>query len=1244
MTMRKGMWGLACVLAILAMLSSPLRAQSFYGSIVGTVTDTTGAIVPGATVTITNISTNEKHTAQSSAAGEFSFVSLVPAPYSVQVEKTSFKRFLRPQVVVQINQTVRVDAALTVGATSETVEVTTETPQLTTDSATQGAVIEGKTINEMPLNGRDTFNLIALAPGVVPAQATQGTAELNSGGTTHTSIWGGYSLSGGLVGFNAMYLDGMPLNELGASGQGGVIFIPSQDAVQEFSVSTNASTSEFGRFSGGVVNMTTKSGSNSYHATAYEYVRNRDFNANDWFNKRNEIQGGQANKPPQWTQNQYGVQASAPIIKNKIFAMFSWESFVAREGSINGPFATVTPDMVAGRVDYGNGGSALTNAQNAIAFISGYNAACNPTLTTNVASGGYGVQLNGGTMTTASGCFDQATLTALTEYPAPGSPGIVTPSHGNNFQIAESVGSNRSSWIGRIDYNISSKQRLFGDIVRDNLADEPGQWLPGGKMASGQPWNIGGGTMYNQVWAGVLGDTYTINPTTIADLRFSVSRTYLGQTPPLLGSSSLASLFGTGIQSLAKQETTFNIPFVIFGTFGGAGHNSVPDCPTGVSICAPTGFNNAANASWNFDEGSALIFSLTKIHGAHNLKMGGEIRYMDNEGLNVSNSGSTETYANDAFTKNYWGNFLLDLPELGSIGTARAVASYNWYSGYYINDTWQATRKLTVNAGLRWELPGNITEKHGNAIVLEPGLADTTDYAGYSVPGEIALVNSSANAGKGDEPARLNEFAPNFGIAYRATDRDVIRAGYGYSIAPIDISTGVFPSSVSMNTNQTSWNYQNNGNTAHYTLANPFPASGFPNGINQPLTRTQVTALGQTYYYGANNGASAPVASNSVPVTQQWNLTISHQFPGDLLVEAGYAGAKSNGLPLQAPTSSGPGGGGGGGYNMNELSSAYWSDPTITQTVGTAATTTLTAGQIAQCKAVLGTHTSYGQCAKPYWGYGTYVDTYAPYGWQTYNSLPVRVQKRFHGGGLVNVSYTWSKVLSNAGGGTGGSGGTAPFIQDWDNLRAEKSVTTYNIPRRLVVSYSYNLPIGKGQRFLNTGNDVASRIVSGWTVSGITTFQDGFPQQITTNFNNVVPQLFGGFYRPNYTAGCPRLASGSVKSNVMAGNSVFNVNCWSNPPVNSAGNITSTGNEPRVDQTLTSQGPNNWDMTLQKRTQITEKVNLEFRWEAFNVFNHERFGLPSMTWAPGNSQFGTIGSTGYGANPRLQQLSLRLSF
>ena len=271
----------AAILAVVTLGVSPLHAQSSYGSIVGTVTDASGAVVPGATVTVTNVGTSEKRTQKADAAGNFRFVNLTPANYKIQVEMTNYKRTVRDAIPVQIDQAVRVDVALQVGSATEIVEVTTQAPLIETDSGTLGSQVEGKTVEEMPLNGRNTMNLIALVPGVVPQGSASGSTSMNQGDHSNNSGWGNYQIGGSIAGQGVIFVDGAPNNGLGGNVVG---FVPSQEAIQEFKVATSATSAEFGRFGGGVVEMATKSGNNKFHGTAYEYLRNSVLNANIYDN------------------------------------------------------------------------------------------------------------------------------------------------------------------------------------------------------------------------------------------------------------------------------------------------------------------------------------------------------------------------------------------------------------------------------------------------------------------------------------------------------------------------------------------------------------------------------------------------------------------------------------------------------------------------------------------------------------------------------------------------------------------------------------------------------------------------------------------------------------------------------------------------------------------------------------------------------------------------------------------------
>src|ERR1700676_931154 len=326
------LWSLLLSIGVLASTSLSLFGQTTYGSIAGAVTDTSGAAVTDANVTLTNLGTQEKRTQSTGSDGLFTFVNLFPGQYRIDVEKQGFKHFVRPEVTVEVQQNTRVDAAMQVGEVSQVVEVTSETPLLQTESSSLGQVVEQRKADEFPLNGRNIFNLIIISPAAV-AQGGSGGSPVGQ----NPFSWGNYQIGGSFANQGAEYLDGQPLN-IGYINL--PIIIPTQDSVGEFKVQYSNLGAEWGKFSGGVTNLSTKSGTNSWHGSAYEYFRNKVLNANEYFNKQTELASGAKNVAPPWTQNQYGFQVGGPVIKDKTFFYVSWEQYRQRTGS---PFTTTVP-------------------------------------------------------------------------------------------------------------------------------------------------------------------------------------------------------------------------------------------------------------------------------------------------------------------------------------------------------------------------------------------------------------------------------------------------------------------------------------------------------------------------------------------------------------------------------------------------------------------------------------------------------------------------------------------------------------------------------------------------------------------------------------------------------------------------------------------------------------------------------------------------------------------------------------
>src|SRR5258707_1354918 len=448
---------LALCLFVAGVFNGRLAAQTTYGSIAGTVTDASGAAIADAQVTLTNLATTEKRVAQSGADGLYDFVNLLPGRYSIVAEKTGFKRITRPEVIVEVGQSVRIDITLQVGDVNQTIEGTAETPLLQAETSSIGQVVEQRKATELPLNGRNVFNLITLAPAVIPQGSSGGTpVGVNPFG------WGNYQVNGSFGNESAEYLDGQPLN-IGYINL--PVLIPTQDSIQEFKVQTSNLGPEWGKFSGGVTNLSTKTGTSSIHGEAHEYLRNKIFNANDFF--LNAV--GRA-RPP-WVQNQFGANASGPLNfsrlggRNKTFWFLSGEGFRLRTRE---RYTATVPD-------------AQERAGNCAEICkSGFTGGvCNDR---GVGADGKPVVIDqiydpcGGTVNARGTC--QGSTTTLTPFannmlpsdringtsvrlldlwPSPTNPLATT----NNFTTAAATGGDHNQVVTRIDHNITNKQRLF---------------------------------------------------------------------------------------------------------------------------------------------------------------------------------------------------------------------------------------------------------------------------------------------------------------------------------------------------------------------------------------------------------------------------------------------------------------------------------------------------------------------------------------------------------------------------------------------------------------------------------------------------------------------------------------------------------------------------------------------------------------------------------------------------------------
>ena len=1185
-----------CLLGVLAALISGvpcLNAQTTFGSVVGNVNDPSGAAISSTEVTLTNLGTSEKKSETTNAEGLYQFVNVAPGQYSVEVAKPGFKRVLRTPVEVQTGTTSKIDLALEVGAVSQTVEVTAQTPLLAPESSSLGQVIDERKTVELPLNGRNPLNLVALVPSVVP----QGGSMSNPNGQ-NPFAWGNYQIGGGMANQSMVWLDGSPVN---GSYINITALIPTQDSLQEFKVATNNLSPEYGRFAGGVVNFTTKSGSNELHGTAYEFLRNKVLDANTFFNNLNGTPRGA------FTQNQYGFNLGGPVIipkiyngKNKTFFFANYEGFRLRQGA---SYTETVPTLQERSGDL----SALATSQKVNVYdpltTCGTGAPGTPACTGTQAKGDR-AQFPGNMI--PSNRINPTSLKLLSLYPQPNAPGLANGV--NNWVSNSSQGGNQNQTVVHLDQNVSDKQHItarytyWGNL---NLPNDP----------------FGNGVCQDRCTElfntnnFVLGDTYSFSPTTIMEVRLSYQRFNYDRTPSTLG----YDLTNLGWPASLNSEAIFrDLPVPVIngfdtnGTFGSQGAGS-------VIIDRNDNYRAAA--------------TLTKIAGKHTVKFGGEFLRLThnyaqtNTPTGIFNFDPSMTAANGLNTATGGlglATFLLGYPTGGSANSPALVAAQQLYPAVFVNDDWHVSSKLTVNIGGRWEHSGPWTERYNRISFFNPTAPNSVLLAqGIVQPGDLQLVNSQTDTYRSGIRPKWSQFAPRTGIAYQLRQKTVFHAGYGLFWLPNDVAWDNSPNNDPLNGYSTpvlstinagvptcypascSGTSAVAGNGA-YTIANPFPS-----GIISPPGRTPgyAQALLGKFINGNQLG-------NPYGYAQQWNADIQQELGNGFLIDIAYGGAKGTHLPVESP-------------QIDQLPEQYLAlGSGLQQSVANPYFGTVTApGSV-----LLPATVTRGQLLRPYPQYDGVQFAGSGIGDSTYESLQLKAEKRFSGGNSILVAYTHAKLISNTdtitgwleNGGTGG-------VQDWNNFRAEKSLASFDTPDRLVVSYVLDVPVGKGRKYMSNVNGFENAILGGWGAQGVTTIQKGFPLHFGTNSNNT--NSYGGGQRPNVVAGCNSSVSGSTQTKL---NDYFNTSCFTQPAPYTFGDAS------RTDPNLRAPGIANWDFSAFKSFPIAPegRATLQFRAELFNIFNRVQFGYPGQSL--GSSSFGVISSQVN--TPRLVQFALRLSF
>ena len=532
---------LSTLLLVIGLISSQSSwSQTTFGSVSGEVTDETGGAIPGVQVTFTSLSTGEKRQATTRPDGRYQFVNLNPGTYGLSAEKSGFKRFSRQPIIIEVQQTVAIDIEMPVGAITQTVEVTSASPLLQPETSSLGQVVDQRLASNLPLNGRNVFNLVALAPSVVP----QGGA-LSSPTGNNPFAWNNYQIGGAFAGQSATYLDGAPLNT-------GYLnlpsLIPTQSSIQEFKVQTNNLSPEWGRFAGGVVNLSTKSGGNQLHGELYEYFRNRLLNANTFFS--NEAGIGR----PTFTQNQFGGNASGPLVvphvydgRDKTFWFFNLEGFRVRQGQ---SFVETVPTAAERMGDFSNlrdeSGNLIPIYDPLSTSQTGVDTKGNPVY------GRTPVSCDGRMNVICPSMLNPTSVKLLNLWPMPNAAGQPF-TNVNNFVTNASVGGNNNESVGRLDRGISDKQRVFGRFTNWNnlnLAIDP----------------FGNGVCQDRcterfdVYNGVIDDVYTFSPAVTGDVRFSANRFNYARSNP----NEDFDLSSVGLASVVELANRAELPVYRF--------------------------------------------------------------------------------------------------------------------------------------------------------------------------------------------------------------------------------------------------------------------------------------------------------------------------------------------------------------------------------------------------------------------------------------------------------------------------------------------------------------------------------------------------------------------------------------------------------------------------------------------------------------------------------------------------------
>ena len=1191
---RQGMRSWLLLVCLLGCAATSAQAQIYSGSLTGVVSDPSGAVVPGVKVTLTDVGKHFDYTATTDSAGRYLLRSLPPSTYKLRVEAPGFSTHVQDNIVLTVNQNAAVDVVLKVGRETQTIEVsaTPAAAVLATQDAATGQELDRSMINNLPLLGRGVFDLATLAPGVHQREGGSGGANnfISDGSRNSTSD---------------ILMDGVSATSFEQnSGILDPLYTPSVDSVQEFKIQQSNFSAEMGFTGSTVINLVTRSGTNAYHGSAWEFVRNNILTANNWFSNANGV------PLPARRYNLFGTTFGGPIRKDKTFFFLSYE------GTRDINASTYTAGVPSAAERQGDFGELCQEGFDSLGTCLGEGQIWDPYSGVYDQNAGGAVRsvyvpynrmdlyqspgnpdkLEGTTFqppATAGNLIDPAASKIMQFFPLPNvNVGQANYNPYNNWYSAGSNRGRNDQWDIKIDHSFNDNNRISAKFSRGMNSS-----------ASANPWNnpldptVEPGVDHAHLFA--LNFTRTFTPTTLLSLAYGFTRRFDDFKDPVVNSAATL-----GMPEYMKTSGFTTAPAIAISNYYSAG----PD-------------NNIGAMAWGIlrqsPETHHLLGSLSHQRGQHDMRIGGEARMHRISFVQPGEQGGYFQFDQNATSQAPWvggdamASLLTGLTSWGEYEVPIWDSAQSFQLAGFLQDNWKVTPQLTLNLGIRYDLETPRTERHNRMSYVDPTAPNPLQVPGFpDLKGVLAFVNNSNRHNYGYD---RNNWGPRIGFAYRLGDKTVMRGGYGifYQITTRGAAgSGAYGFQGFDRYTEMQSTYQWDGATPGARLSDPFPGG--------PLLPPG-SSLGGMSYVG--EGIRGPIKGmNATPYEQTWTYGFQRELPGGIILDVTYVGKKGTKLFY------------GGASELDILG------PHIEQYNSTQIADLLTYvdnpfyGYLPAGATLGGPQVQAYQLQRPFPQFTGVNGIAFPVANSIYHAFQFRAEKRLSHGLEFLVTYTNSKSIDDASithDGLGWLGGSIS-LQDPNNRELERSLSQFDLPQVLNLSYVYELPFGRGKAFGNKWNPVLNAFLGGWKTNGIWRFSGGFPIGLTYA-NSLALPTYGG-QRPNLV--------GTLRRNT---GSNFRDQYFANPEVVQAPAPYALGTAPRVTGSVRTPNYQNADVSFLKEISMSkfrEGMHLEFRAEFFNAFNHPQFCGPDTGLDDGS--FGIVSCQHN--NPREVQLAMKFYF